>query len=186
MRRVSIKRFRLAFISFTAVMVAILTAASGVTARADSKRYEILMNALGKSDEPTKVSPQRLDDLEEFLSGTGTPRAEAQEAISAALRAPFLKSSAVLEIVPLARDIGAVMGNDIVRETREFLGAFGRGGEAAIRYCMARNALSAEEIIKLRYMDQHAQSLNALGEAVDQLQKRFGGSYERLRATSAH
>ena len=156
-----------------------------IHAGADAKRYTILMEALGRN-KAYEISPQTLDDLEELLVGTGTPRSQAQEAISTALRAPFIKLSAITQIVPLARDIGAVMGTGVDSEIRELIAAFGRGGEAAISYCMARNALSAEEIIKLRYMDQHAQSLNALGEAVDQLQKRFGGSYERLRATSAH
>jgi hypothetical protein len=173
------------FLVVTSTLLAIAAAFScmplSINAKTDSNRYTVLMDALGKSGQ---VIPQKLDDFEEFLVSTGTSRYEAQEAISEALRAPFLNASAVLQIVPLVRDISAVMGTNIVLETHEFLGSFGHGGEAAIRYCIARNALNAEEIIKLRYMDQHSQSLKALEEAVDRLQKRFGGSYERLRKSN--
>jgi hypothetical protein len=163
-------------------VAAVSCVALSMGAKADAKRYAIIMEALGKSNE---IRPQQLDDLEEFLAGTGTPRAEAQEAISTALRAPFLKSTAVIDVVPLARDIGAVMGNDIVRETREFLYAFGHGIESILHYCNERNALTAEETTHLRYMDQHEQSSKAWEKALDRLQARFGGSYERLRNTNA-
>ena len=119
------------------------------------------------------------------MLGTGTPRPEAQEAILAALRARILNPSAITVVVPLARDIGAVMGNDLVRETREFLYAFGHGTESVIRYCNERNALTVDEINSIRYMDRHGQSSKTLEKAVDRLQTRFDGSYERLRNTNA-
>jgi hypothetical protein len=153
-----------------------------IGAKSDAKRYAVILEALGKSNE---IQSQRLDDLEEFLSGTGPPRSEAQEVISADLRAPFLKPSATIELVPLVRDISAVAGTNIVWENQKFLNAFGRGAEAVITYCTALNALSATEITSIRYMDQHAQSRKALEKALERLEQRFGGSYERLRNANA-
>jgi hypothetical protein len=147
-------------------------------ARADAKRYAIMMDALGKSNE---VSPQKLEDLEQFLVETGTPRVDAQHVISAVLRAPFLKASGVLQLVPLIRDISAVMGTSIILETDEFLAAFGQNAESAVRYCIGRNALSTTDISKLYYLDHHAHSREALETALTRLQERFTGAYERLR-----
>jgi hypothetical protein len=148
-----------------------------VKAKADAKRYAIIMEALGESN---AALPQKLADLEESLVATGTPRPDAQEAISAALRTPFINPPAILQIVALTRDISAVMGTNIVRETDEFLRAFALG-DSAIQYCIARNALSAKDIAKLHYLDQHAHSREALETALRRLQERFSGSYERLR-----
>jgi hypothetical protein len=147
------------------------------SALADAQRYAVLMSALG---EPNAVLAQKLADLEESFSETGTPRRDAQEAISAALRTPFINPPAILQIVPLTRDISAVMGTSIVQETDEFLRAFALG-DSAIQYCIARNALSAKDIAKLHYLDQHAHSREALETALRRLQERFSGSYERLR-----
>jgi hypothetical protein len=83
-------------------------------------------------------------------------------------------------MVPLTRDISAVMGTSIVRETNEFLRAFALG-ESAINYCIARNALSAQEITKLHYLDQHTHSREAIETALARLYERFSGAYERLR-----
>jgi hypothetical protein len=56
---------------------------SSVIANADVERYAVLMTALG---EPNAVLAQKLADPEESLVATGTPRPDAQEVISAALR----------------------------------------------------------------------------------------------------
>jgi hypothetical protein len=153
---------------------------SGNGANADANRYAILMEAFRRGD---GIKPQTLDDLEEFLVGTGTPRLEAQEVISAELRAVDVNPSRITEIVPLVRDIGAVTGNNFVSENRQFIDAV-RDVKAFIDYCAALNALSVRDIGDMLTMDRVQGPNKAIALGFDRLKHRFSGFYERLRTNS--
>jgi len=120
-----------------------------------------------------------LDDLEVYLSGTGTRPADAEQAIFVIIRNPGIVLGAASLLVPFARDIGAVMGNDIVRETRELTDAMTGNLDALERYCLSRNAISAEDTAVMR-KDGKPDSVKL---AMDRLSTRFHGKYEQLSAT---
>jgi len=149
----------------------------GIHAKADVQRYAIVMEALGRPKDDALA--QKLDSLEVFLAKNGTPQPEARQVITTHLRASFLNPSLIPELVALVRDISAVTGTDIVLENGKFLYAFGHGVEALIDYCSALNALSVNDIVGMRRLP-----INAYNLALDRLEQRFSGAYERLRNTN--
>lgn len=149
-------------------------------ALADVKRYSTMMEALGRSG----TTPQQLDDLEAYLSGTGTRPADAEQAIFVVIRNPGIVLSYASILVPLARDIGAVMGNDIVRETRELTDALTGNADTLTDYCLSRNAITVEDVTTMLGMMRKGQRPNAAKLAIDRLATRFTGKYEQLRATA--
>lgn len=157
-------------------MLICVAVVSPLAAIADVKRYSTMMEALGRSG----TTPQQLDDLEAYLSGTGTRPADAEQAIFVVIRNPGIVLGATSTLVPLARDIGAVMGTDIVRETRELTDAMTGNIDTMTRYCLRRNAITAEDAAKMRIEGNP----NGVRLAVDRLLTRFRGKYEQLRATA--
>jgi hypothetical protein len=139
-----------------------------------------MMEALGRSG----TTPQQLDDLEAYLSGTGTRPADAEQAIFVVIRNSGIALGAASTLVPLARDIGAVMGNDIVRETRELTDALTRGPNTLIDYCLSRNAITAADVATILEMMRKGGNTNAATLAIDRLTTRFKGKYEQLRETA--
>jgi hypothetical protein len=165
--------------------LAIVSALLGMTLgsiEAESQRYAIVMESLGLPKDDALAA--KLDSLEVFLAKNGTPQSEARQVITMELRSSF-KPSLVPELVALVRDISAVTATDIVWENAKFLDAFGRGPSAVIHYCGdTLHALSPGDVDAMVRMDRDG-SLNRLYVfALDRLQQRFSGAYERLRDTN--
>ena len=161
---------------FLLIAIALLGVTLG-SIEAESQHYGVVIEALGRSKDDALA--QKLDSLEVFLAKNGTPQLEARQVITMQLRASFLKPSVIPETVALVRDISAVTGTDIVLENGKFLYAFGNGVEALIDYCSALNALSVNDIVGMRRLP-----INAYNLALDRLEQRFSGAYERLRNTN--
>jgi hypothetical protein len=95
-------------------MALLLTAAP---AEADPRKYAIIMDALRR----TGVSAQSLDDLESSLIKTGTNPQEAEAAILTIVRNPRMSIELTSQIVPLARDVGAITGIGIASATAQLV-----------------------------------------------------------------
>jgi hypothetical protein len=175
---------RSAMRKFLAIIIALLSMTLG-SIEAESQRYAIVMEALSVPKDDALAA--KLDSLEVFLAKNGTPQSEARQVITMQLRASFLKPSLIPELVALVRDISAVTGTDIVWENAKFLDAFGRGPRAVIHYCGdTLNALSAGDVDAMVQMDRDGSPNRVYAFALDRLQQRFSGAYERLRTANPH
>jgi hypothetical protein len=162
-------------ISLSSVCGAVLLGVNVCTA--DPAVYDAVLSALNKPGHDWAV---HLDELEKSLILTGTDPAEARAAILATIRDTRVPTGWEIDIVRISRDIGAVMGTGIVRETQLLTNALGAGHTVISEYELSRG-LSAEDIQETRRQMMGA-SADKIEFVLSRLKARFGGKYEALHA----
>jgi len=149
------------------------------------RTFNVILKGMGDSGDATA---EGLDQVVKGLRNTGTAAEDALKAVQAFARVPGINRGSAATLLPLARDIGAVNGQDIATLGTRMATAFAQGTDAAIKLAFelaGPNGLSVAQAASARAFDAQGNRAAAAIVIIDALKKRFDGSFQNSLSDSA-